>query len=349
MTVIQGADLFSGAGGFTTGAKRAASARGRTMRMVAINHWQLAVDSHKANHPDALHICRGVEDVSVRQLAPNGHLHLLLAAPECIHYTKARAGTARNDQSRSTPWVIPHFAGQLQVDHIIVENVPEFAHWCRLDPATGRPLRAEQGRIFNAWLEALRGYGYTVDWRLLDAADYGDATHRVRLIVQAVRSGKVTWPKPTHGPRLERYRTVRPLLNLDDYDQSVAAKWRTGRLRSHHTMERIHIGLERYGGEPFILRRRQHDNPPESDVRSVDEPMHTITANSDDMGLIIPRGRTLARVYHRPVRVQEFLRVHSMPDDYVLFGTNEQKVTQVGNAVPARLAAALAGHAMDRM
>lgn len=46
-------DLFCGAGGSSTGAIQVPGIEVR----VASNHWQLAVDTHNTNHPDAAHIC----------------------------------------------------------------------------------------------------------------------------------------------------------------------------------------------------------------------------------------------------------------------------------------------------
>ena len=81
-----------------------------------------------------------------------------------------------------------------------VENVPEFVEWGRLTSA-GKPIAAEKGSIFNAWIATLRALGYSVEWRILCAADYGDPTTRRRLFVQAVRGRrKIIWPEPTHAP-----------------------------------------------------------------------------------------------------------------------------------------------------
>lgn len=55
--IIYGADLFCGAGGTTTGLCRTCRKLGRKLIMLALNHWKVAVASHKANYPDVQHIC----------------------------------------------------------------------------------------------------------------------------------------------------------------------------------------------------------------------------------------------------------------------------------------------------
>lgn len=58
-------DLFCGAGGSSTGLS------GAGVRVVmAANHWQLAVDVHQDNHPDADHDCADISAVDPRRYPP---------------------------------------------------------------------------------------------------------------------------------------------------------------------------------------------------------------------------------------------------------------------------------------
>lgn len=53
---IECVDLFCGAGGTSTGLLRAADGLGLRVRLLAINHWQVAIDTHESNHPDVAHL-----------------------------------------------------------------------------------------------------------------------------------------------------------------------------------------------------------------------------------------------------------------------------------------------------
>lgn len=341
-------DFFSGAGGSMTGIRRALAELRVDVDAVAVNHWELAVRSHAANHPAVRHVCRDVFDLAPRELAPDGRVWLFNASPECIHHSKARGGAPMDDQSRSTAFIVPHVCSHLDVEFLTVENVPEFVHWGPLDPKTRRPDRARRGDLFRAWLGTIEALGFRCEWRLVNCADFGDATSRVRFMLLGRRDRRaIHWPAPSHSraPSLLEapWRAIGPLLELGAEAPSVAWKTRRGRMRSPHTIERIHIGLEKFDGAPFILRRRQHDNPPESDCRSIEAPLHTITANADDIAVIVPRrGRasTLAQIGHRALTVREALRAMSLPDDYVLFGGRPAQFEQIGNAVPAATMAA---------
>ena len=62
---------------------------------MAANHWQLAVDTHNTNHPDADHDCADISQVDPRRYP---RTDLLWASPECTNHSQAK-GT----QAQSTP------------------------------------------------------------------------------------------------------------------------------------------------------------------------------------------------------------------------------------------------------
>ncbi len=199
MAKIFAADLFAGAGGASNGLVRAAAALGLDVDLLAVNHWPIAVETHSRNHPTVRHMCESVERIEPREVVPGGRLHLLMAGPECTHFSTARGGRPVNAQSRATAWSILKWAQELYIDTIIIENVPEFRSWGPIG-ANQKPLKSKRGETFRAFLTALRSLGYTVEDKILNAADYGDPTTRQRLFIMARRGRhKVSWPAPT-GP-----------------------------------------------------------------------------------------------------------------------------------------------------
>ena len=49
-------------------------------------------------------------------------------------------------------------------------------------------------------VRSLWGLGYEAQWRLLNAADYGDATTRTRFFLMARNDGRpIRWPEPSHS------------------------------------------------------------------------------------------------------------------------------------------------------
>jgi len=131
------ADLFCGAGGSSSGARRALESLGFQMNLVAVNHWNIAIETHSRNHPEARHYCQDLNAVKPAVLVPEGKLDLLMASPTCTYHSRARGGKPINDQGRMDPWAIVHWCTELRVRRLLVENVPEFVDWGPLDLRTG--------------------------------------------------------------------------------------------------------------------------------------------------------------------------------------------------------------------
>ena len=120
------ADLFCGAGGTSTGATKALAEIGGEIDLVAVNHWPVAVETHKLNHPEARHYVQDLDGADPETLVPEGWLDLLMASPECRHFSRARGGKPMKDQSRMNPWIVHRWLTALNVRCLLVENVPEF-------------------------------------------------------------------------------------------------------------------------------------------------------------------------------------------------------------------------------
>jgi len=141
-------DLFCGAGGTSQGLVEAAEELGITVDLLAINHWDLAIATHSANHPRARHICAKIEEVRPREVVPGGRIHLLVASPECTHFSVAAGGRPAEDQRRIPAFNVITWLQELYVDNLILENVPEFRHWAPLG-ANGKPLKSRKGEIYS--------------------------------------------------------------------------------------------------------------------------------------------------------------------------------------------------------
>lgn len=296
MSTFRAVDLFCGAGGTSTGLAHAAEAMGRRLRLLAINHWRIAVETHAANHPDAEHMCASIETIDPEKVVPGRRLNLLVASPECTHHSTARGGRPMNDQSRASAWHVLHWATALDIGSILVENVPEFTTWGPLG-TNGRPLASRKGETFSAWVAALRSLNYRVEWRVLNCADYGDPTTRERLFVVACKGRRpIEWPEPTHAPRGEAtlfgsrspWRAAREII---DWNLRGASIFTRARPLAPRTLERIAEGLRRFGGkaaEPFLVPYRSERPGQAPRTHSLLEPMPTVTAGANGFGLAEP-------------------------------------------------------------
>ncbi len=302
---IFAADLFCGAGGTSQGMLMAANRIHADLELLAINHWQVAIDTHALNHPGAKNLCTGVDVVDPLKLVPGGRLNVLWASPECTHHSVARGGRPMCDQSRASAWHILRWAQVLYIDNLLIENVPEFQSWGPLG-ADGRPLKSKRGELFEQFICSLRALGYRVEWRILNCADYGAPTTRRRFFLIARRGNKkITWPEPSHvqpernctvpiwGEDRPRWRSAREIIDWKQQGKSIFGRKRP---LAEKTLLRIQAGLKRFCNLDINLRRCvAEDLRPflvvmrgTGTAQSVDEPLHTVTAGGNHYGLVEP-------------------------------------------------------------
>lgn len=286
------ADLLCGAGGSSTGCARALAELGLEMELVCVNHWGVAIETHKRNHPEARHYCQDIASVRPNIIVPEGYLDLLMASPTCTHHSVARGGKPTSDQQRSDPWHIVTWLTELRVKRMIIENVWEFRDWGPVDPRTGKPIKARKGEYFRLWTDTIRGLGFELEYRKLNAADFGDATTRQRFILMARSDRKpIVWPTPTHRKReegrLELFPTLKPWRPAREIiDWSIKGRSIFGRKKplAPKTLARIYAGAVKFSWpEPFLVVLRN-----QMAGQSVDGPLPTIAAEGLHIGLAQP-------------------------------------------------------------
>lgn len=242
-TPLRAIDLFSGLGGFSTGARAAG------VEVVwAANHWKLAVEYHERNHPLAQHKCQDLHQADW-SLIPDHDIGL--ASPSCQGFSPARGKhRPHHDVQRSTMWAVVACAEYHRESAWLIENVPAVLDW----------------ELFPAWKDAMQRLGYSVAPHVVDAADFGVPQHRERLFMVLTRSRAPLYldlPKMPHVP----VNSV-----IDWYSEKWSPIYKKG--RSPATIARVENGRARFGDQfvaPF------YGSGSGLTGRSVDRPIGTIT------------------------------------------------------------------------
>lgn len=265
-------DLFSGAGGVTTGIEKAESDGFKLSNVIAaVNHDDLAIQSHTANHPHALHY---VEDIRTLDLT---HLKMMVekeriknpesliclwASAECTNFSRAKGGLPRDADSRTLPEHLYRYVEELKPDLFFVENVEEFMCWGPLDD-NGKPVSRYCGLDYMKWMNHIKSYGYEFDHRILNAADFGAYTSRKRYFgIFSRPEYQINWPAPTHSKKpdagmfggLKKWKPVREVLDFSDEGNSIFDRKKN---LSDKTLGRIYAGLQKYvtkGETAFITK-----------------------------------------------------------------------------------------------
>lgn len=187
LTVV---DYFCGMGGSSSGLREA----GYTI-LAAANHWDVAIETHAANHPDTEHLCADIQKVDVRYL-PKADLHW--ASPICTELSPAGGKKkAQNpdqtslweefghipseafERTRVTFWEVLRYAEVHMPPAVLVENVAEAADW----------------HLLPTWLHGWETLGYAVQIVCVSAAHVGDEENphapqwRDRLYFGITRNG----------------------------------------------------------------------------------------------------------------------------------------------------------------
>lgn len=322
---ILASDHYCGGGGTSTGLVDACEELGLKVDLLAINHWQVAIDTHAKAHPHARHMCNSLTAIKPREAVPGGRLQLLVASPECTNHSVAKGGRPKDEQSRATAWDILKWPQELYIDNILLENVKEFRKWGPLG-VNGKPLKSKEGDTYRAFIAVLKSLGYNVEERVLNCADYGAPTSRERLFIIARRNGKkIVWPEPTHSrtgatelfSSRKPYRAAREVIDWSLDNPSIFTRKRP---LKPNTMRRILAGLEKFNPhlQPFITTLRQNVAP-----RSVDEPLPTITAGGTHLALCEPfvvnmKGRSNASDIHAPTPTQTTMQHQYLCEPIIL-------------------------------
>lgn len=288
-------DLFSGCGGMTTGRVQALDELGIPHRGYAINHSPWAVATMRANHQNVTTLEMDLMAAVPAKVVPQWRIDHLHASPTCTHFSRAKGGRPRCEQLRSQPDIVFRWLDEHYVPSVSVENVPEFVDWGPLN-TEGYPIASKKGACFRAWIAGLEARNYIVSWRVVNCADYGDATSRRRFFLKAVKrgSGKPNWPWPTHAEKpkpepdlwgrvQQKWRGVKECLDLSDTGKSIFARKNP---LAPNTLKRIAAGAEKYWGidiKPFIVRLRNNQ-----EAASIEEPISTISCSGAHHALCTP-------------------------------------------------------------
>lgn len=314
-------DSFAGGGGASLGIEWALG-RGPD---VAINHNSAAIEMHRSNHPDTHHYSEDVFRVNPQKATGGKPVGLLWASPDCRHFSRAKGGKPVQKSIRGLAWVVIKWADAVRPRVIVLENVREFQDWGPLCPrwdcaackwrgtqgqaALGRrgrracprcegavtetahqvPDPDRRGVTFRQFCGRLRGLGYHVEHRVLNAADFGAPTHRRRLFLVARCDGlPIQWPEPTHG---DPAKIGRDLFSADQLPWRTAAEcidfsipcpsiFDRKKPLAEKTLKRIAHGVKRYvldNPRPFLVRTDMHRSN-SGCVFDAAAPLNTVTS-----------------------------------------------------------------------
>lgn len=340
-------DLFSGAGGTGIGFRKAG------FRIVGA----VEIDANAAEtYTKNLHV--RVKQSDIRDLVPGdfrrelklgrGELDVLVGCPPCQGFSRMRGVAGACDVRNDLVLRYVEFVAEFMPRFAIFENVPGI-------------IRTVHGKQFYAQLyEGLEKLGYKIERHEENAADFGAAQHRKRILVIAGRNGEdPPFPRRTHGRadspevisgKLLRWRTVRD--EIGNYPSIAAGEdgSREGSFPNHIaplTGEKVLNFLRmvpRDGGSRTAVSREhwlpchlKHNGHVDVYGRAAwDRPSNTVTCGCTNPS----KGRFAHPEQDRAFTYREAAALQGFTDGFIFYGGSIN--AQVGNAVPPPLAYAIA-------
>ncbi len=319
--------LFSGAGGLDIGFHDAG------FQIIECN--EIVKDFSETLHLNSLQsgrlsgtriVCMDINDYD-----PNlENIDFVIGGPPCQTFSAAGARAAGvngiDDERGNLFKQYVRILKQLKPKGFLFENVY-------------RIVGAQEGRPWQLIQEAFQEAGYTLYWRIIDAADFGVPQFRERLIVVGLRTGKFQFPYPTHGPDS---KDQRPYYSAEKAIENVISKTKGHSIggRHGHLLNDIPPGLN----YSFYTDRMGHPTPyfgwrsKFSDYlykADPETPVRTIKA----------QGGQYTGPFHwenRTFTIEEFKRLQTFPDNYLINGNRQKIIHQLGNSVPPQLSRVLA-------
>lgn len=363
-------DLFCGAGGFSLGFKRAGF---NIIGAVDKNH--SAITTYKHNFDDVATFQQDIRKFNGKSLSErtgysSADIDVVIGGPPCKGFSKA--GKMNPDDPRNE--LIVKYAetvSDLSPHVVVLENV------------TGL-LSMKDGQYIDQLVDILSSKGYNVQKpRSVIAADYGVPQLRKRVIITASKSGKPNLPSQTHYP----YQEIEQ-MNIDEKDAKTyisvedaigdlsflksgeeATEYKlqpttdyqkemrkgSDTLHNHKAPNHGETVRERFAQFEYGQEMSDIDEEYQTKKHSMrrwhpEEPSPTITTLPEDF-VHYDRDRIPT--------VRELARLQSFPDWFEFKGPRTTggsrrkkevpQYTQIGNAVPPKLAEAIAEGVMSHL
>ncbi len=297
-------DMFSGAGGSSTGAQNAGA-----KIVAAFDNWEPAVRTYSANFPEVKVFKEDIRDLSPQKIRKEiGDIDLIIASPECTNHSVAKGGKERDELSRMTAFEVIRFAREFDPKWIVIENVVSMQSWSK-----------HQKLLDDLW-----ELGYFVRQVKLNAKDFGVPQSRRRLFLLCSKSFYVNEPRQTY----EISKSVEDILDFSDKYQMTPLLTPK---RALPTIERAERAIETLGkNSPFILVYYGTDKG--GGWQSIDRPLRTITT-LDRFALVMPSKTGHFMRMLQPEELKLAMGFNSEFSLDVTKNTRRQKIKLLGNGV----------------
>ncbi len=330
-------DLFCGCGGLSLGFERA----GYNVAL-AIDAWQDALETYKRNrHSD--HTLRAdlttLSPKDVLNRINDNKIDVIIGGPPCQGFSVA--GKRIVEDERNT--LYKSFVAFVEYFHpraFVMENVPNI-------------LSMGNGIVRDQILRDFQALGYTINYKVMMASDYGVPQNRRRAVFVGSKTNELfKFPEPLTTPKVTSYEALSDLTEGtlregDEYPTSPTSDYQA-LMRENSTKVYNHeITLHNQQTKDIIALvpdgGNYKDLPQElQETRRVHIAWTRLNSQRPSFTIDCGHRHHFHYKWNRVPTVRECARIQSFPDDFIFTQSRTSQYKQVGNAVPPLMAQAIA-------
>lgn len=300
-TLIKAGTYFSGGGLVEEGLK------GIIDPVVAVEYDEKISGVYRNNFGQHI-VTADVRDVDPNELVKqiDGEVEYFHASPVCKNYSQAKSNHAEVELDKETAASTAEFINAIKPKVVTIENVKGY----------------KDSDAMKIITDALDANGYTWDADVYNAADYGGYTNRERLIVRAVRDGKLPEKPKKMAHKSGWYEAVADIIPTLTEKKNGVAPWMDIRLKADG------IDWRNIDKPLYVMGSAYADG--KVPHAFADELLPTLRTKSGDV-IVMPDGK----VYRAMGRV--LARVSGVSDDYKMPFSENLSHTIIGNGIPTQL------------
>ena len=300
-TLIKAGTYFSGGGLVEEGLK------GIIDPVVAVEYDEKISGVYRNNFGQHI-VTADVRDVDPKELVKqiDGEVEYFHASPVCKNYSQAKSNHTEVERDKETAASTAEFINAVKPKVVTIENVKGY----------------KDSEAMKTITDALDANGYTWDADVYNAADYGGYTNRERLIVRAVRDGKLPEKPKKMARKSGWYEAVADIIPTLTEKKNGVAPWMDIRLKADG------IDWRNIDKPLYVMGSAYADG--KVPHAFADELLPTLRTKSGDV-IVMPDGK----VYRAMGRV--LARVSGVSDDYKMPFSESLSHTIIGNGIPTQL------------
>lgn len=300
-SLIKAGTYFSGGGLVEEGLK------GIIDPVVAVEYNEKISGVYRNNFGQHI-VTADVRDVDPKELVKqiDGEVEYFHASPVCKNYSQAKSNHAELELDKETAASTAEFINAIKPKVVTIENVKGY----------------KDSEAMKTITDALDANGYTWDADVYNAADYGGYTNRERLIVRAVRDGKLPEKPKMMAHKSGWYEAVADIIPTLTEKKNGVAHWMDIRLKADG------IDWRNIDKPLYVMGSAYADG--KIPHAFADELLPTLRTKSGDV-IVMPDGK----VYRAMGRV--LARVSGVSDDYKMPFSENLSHTIIGNGIPTQL------------